>query len=108
MKKVIIIVGMLCMLQLTACAQWYLFPGKKKRTEPAEEQKELKEEKPQTVPEEPAAIIDSTEDDDDGFFFGPPSSVGVSLILPVNAASAKPGAGFLEMYSGALLALRDI
>lgn len=108
MKKVIIIVGMLCMLQLTACAQWYLFPGKKKRTEPAEEQKELKEEKPQTVPEEPAAVIDSTEDDDDGFFFGAPSSVGVSLILPVNAASAKPGAGFLEMYSGALLALRDI
>ena len=63
MKKVIIIVGMLCMLQLTACAQWYLFPGKKKRTEPAEEQKELKEEKPQTVPEEPAAVIDSEDPD---------------------------------------------
>lgn len=108
MKKIITILSMLCVLQLTACAQWYLFPGKKKRTEPVEEKKEVKEARPE-VPPETTQAADSTEIvDDTDFFFGMPSTIGVSLILPVNASSAKPGAGFLEMYSGALLALRDM
>lgn len=108
MKKVITILSMLCMLQLTACAQWYLFPGKKKRTEPAEEKKEVKETRPQ-IPPQTTQAADSTEIVDDAdFLFGTPSTIGVSLILPVNAASAKPGTGFLEMYGGALLALRDL
>lgn len=108
MKKIITILSMLCLLQLTACAQWYLFPGKKKRTEPVEEKKEVKEPKPQAPPQTTQAA-DSTEIvDDTDFLFGTPSTIGVSLILPVNASSAKPSAGFLEMYGGALLALRDL
>lgn len=108
MKKIITILSMLCLLQLTACAQWYLFPGKKKRTEPVEEKKEVKEAKPQAPPQTTQAA-DSTEIvDDTDFLFGTPSTIGVSLILPVNASSAKPSAGFLEMYGGALLALRDL
>ncbi len=108
MKKIITIFSMLCVLQLTACAQWYLFPGKKKRTEPVEEKKEVKEARPELPPQTTQAA-DSTEIvDDTDFLFGAPSTIGVSLILPVNASSAKPGAGFLEMYSGALLALRDL
>ena len=108
MKKIITIFSMLCVLQFTACAQWYLFPGKKKRTEPVEEKKEVKEARPELPPQTTQAA-DSTEIvDDTDFLFGAPSTIGVSLILPVNASSAKPGAGFLEMYSGALLALRDL
>lgn len=34
--------------------------------------------------------------------------VNITMILPLNTSSATPSANFLEMYSGALLALRDL
>ncbi len=112
MKKVIAILSLLCMLQLTACAQWYLFPGKNKRTTPSVEKKEEPKRESSSPQESAAAPSDSaaTEEkaEEDDFFFGIPSSTGVSLILPVNAGPDKSAAGFMEMYSGALLALRDL
>lgn len=112
MKRAITILSLLCVLQFSAGAQWYLFPGKKKRTEPAEEKKEQVQEKPieevQQNEPVPAPATAETDTEDDDFFFGTPSTVGVSLILPIKAGADKPGGNFLEMYSGALLALKDI
>ena len=34
MKKASILLILVCSVSLNACAQWYLFPGKKKQTEP--------------------------------------------------------------------------
>lgn len=110
MKKLITILSLLCVLQLTACAQWYLFPGKKKKVET--EKKE--------VPVEVAPVTgvrDSTavevpeggqEASDDSWFYDAPSVINVSLILPLKSASGSPSSNFVEMYSGALLALRDL
>ncbi len=112
MKKVIVILSLLCTLQLTACAQWYLFPGKNKRTTPSVEKKEEPKRESSRPQESTAAAPDSVaraaEREEDDFFFGIPSSTSVSLILPVNAGSGKSTSSFMEMYSGALLALRDL
>ncbi len=107
MKRFFTILTLLCLLQLSAEAQWYLFPGKKKRVET-----EKKEEAPKPVQPADSAVspADSSaaEAAEELWFFDTPSVINVCLILPLKAGSDTPSGNFLEMYGGALLALRDI
>ncbi len=106
MKRIITILALLCALQLTACAQWYLFPGKKKKVET--EKKEVPvQETPVTEAADSSASF-SAEDAEESWFFEAPGEIGVCLILPIKSGSGSPSANFIEMYSGALLALHDI
>lgn len=109
MKRIIVILTLICMLPVCADAQWYLFPGNKKKQKNQKE--EVKEAVIPSTPEVPAdtlaAGIDSV-DTEDLFVFDRPSLIQISLILPLQASSENPSSSFLEMYSGALLALRDL
>ncbi len=110
MKRFFTILTLLCLLQISAGAQWYLFPGKKKRVET--EKKERTEEV-QTPPRTEADVHPSDSAatapaEEEGWFFGTPSVINVCLILPLNAGGGTPSGNFFEMYGGALLALRDI
>lgn len=109
MKRFCIILTLICLMPVCADAQWYLFPGNKKK------QKNIKEEKKEV----PVAVKDSVAADtlalaqdsvivEELFVFDRPSVMQLAMILPLQAGSAKPSSSFLEMYSGALLAIRDL
>lgn len=107
MKKLVTILLALFLVNVAAGAQWYLFPGARASQE---EQSGTIREEPNSdrnlMPAQPRQ-----EEDDDVFgspFFGTGSTVRLTLALPVNAGSNNPSANFLEMYCGALLALRDL
>lgn len=100
MKRFFAITTILCLLPLCADAQWYLFPGNKQKQKQEQKQEQEQEQKKDTV---------RTFDYGDELFpVSRASTVNVSLILPINAAGDKPSANFLEMYGGALLAIRDL
>lgn len=111
MKKFITIALVLCLLHTGAAAQWYLFPGARanenEREETAGEEQNLRL---RPVPGAPARQETDMEIEDDfpDFGFNRRSVITVTLALPVNADSEKPSSNFLEMYGGALLALRDL
>lgn len=127
MKRVIAILLVLCLVPLSADAQWYLFPGNKKKQEQKKNQKAAAD---SAAVRDNAAGRDSTAylfpgsfsgtsstsegtfspdaNDDDAFFLDFPSTINVALILPFKASSDKPSSNYLEMYCGALLALRDL
>lgn len=108
MKKSAVITLILCVLSFNACAQWYIFPGNKKTEEKAKTAEvEKDEQQPHTeaagqqdaFPEEIAAKPDVYE-------YQGLETIHAALILPLQA-STKPSANFFEMYSGALMAVRD-
>ena len=104
MKRILIILSMLCMLPVCADAQWYLFPGSKKKQEVKKDTvltPEPKVEKTDTL-EAPVAEIEEL------FVFDKAETIDISLILPLQASAQNPSSNFLEMYSGALLALKDL
>ncbi len=103
---------MLAMLPLEASAQWYLFPGKKKNNKKKADTTVVVKtiDSPidsveNTVAAEDTSFFDSLFDN---FFMDEPEVINVSLALPIKAQSEKPNANFIEMYSGALLAIRDL
>ena len=118
MKRFSLFLLMTCALSFNACAQWYLFPGKKK-TQTGEERKDSTV----TIPDSgrrPGGGIEVTENGDTlhvDWFGGPepediyeldmPSTIHIGLVLPLQA-SGKASENFFDMYSGALLALRDL
>lgn len=111
MKKIFTILTLLCVLQLTACAQWYLFPGKKKKAETTEKKEVPVEVAPVTEAPDSTltGLVEAGQDAEcDLWYYDAPSEISVSLILPLKSASGNPSANFTEMYSGALLALRDL
>lgn len=110
-KSILNILALICLMPLNACAQWYLFPSQKKdtstrketvRPEPRPVQQESVQES--AAPEIPAA----EEEADTGYRFIPAESVDVALILPFKANGQTPNANYLEMYGGALMAVRDL
>lgn len=116
MKRFSIFLLMTCALSFNACAQWYLFPGKKKA---AEERKDTVIVVPDSG-RRPGGGMEVTENGDTlhvDWFGGPepeevfvrdvPSTIHIGLVLPLQA-SGKASDNFLDMYSGALLALRDL
>ena len=131
MKKFITIILALGLLHTGASAQWYLYPGgrneeKQEQTEAERQtqpQKQTRPERRQTrqeqAPEEsvrePLRQLPESRTETGGRnswfaepLFGRQSEVSVTLALPIGAGSEKPNANFLEMYCGALLALKDL
>lgn len=99
MKKIVTIVLALCLLHTAADAQWYLFPGGRPGNQTV-----------QTGPEESRPQWQDERNEEEGTesFFSIPSEISVTLALPIGADSENPSSNFLEMYGGALLAVRDL
>ena len=113
MKKTLPIIFILCLLPICSSAQWYLFPGKKKKAKTeAKAQDSLKVQTKEAaadvfeVKEEAAA--DSLVTNDDIYMFEDAGQIKITLALPLAAGSEKPSENFIEMYCGALLAARDL
>ncbi len=122
MKRIISILALLMLMPLCACGQWYLFPlgkGKSpKDTATVMKMKPAAEEKKDTVLIDLNPTVDATdpveevrneeiEDNEDIFVLDIPDVVNISMILPINA-SEKANANFLAMYTGGLMAARDL
>lgn len=120
MKRIISILALLTLMSLCACGQWYLFPlGKGKSPKDTATLMKMKPEaKKDTVLMNPNPTTDAgetaggvgneeMEDNEDLFVLDIPDVVNISMILPINA-SGKANANFLAMYTGGLLAARDL
>lgn len=100
----------LCLMPLCASAQWYLFPGKKK----AETQQATSVEAKDTtrtliVPEEfPVESDTAVSPFETAYFLDMPSVINITIALPLASNSSKPSENFLEMYSGALMGIKDL
>ena len=113
MKRFSILALLVCALSLNACAQWYLFPGKKKQADTTKVDS-MRNYRPDSVAKQaPTAPVDSvlTEEApavDSPFELDIPGVVRIGLVLPLQASTQKPSENFLDFYSGALLALREL
>lgn len=115
MRKITFIFLLLSMLSLNACAQWYIFPGrngqKKQQENTVVKAKEVSESKDTPMPEETVATSEDLETAQepftDEYSYIALDPVKVALILPLQAGG-NPSANFYEMYSGALMAVRDL
>lgn len=120
MKRLITILIALCLLNTGAYAQWYLFPGargKAAEQQPAGQQTEAPRNEPGDRGQLRGSVTppaqERQEEEEGGWqslfgFGGDLSTVRVTLALPFAAGTQKPNANYLEMYGGALLALRDL
>ncbi|MCR4824149.1 MAG: hypothetical protein K5849_02205 [Bacteroidales bacterium] len=121
MKKYCLILLLFCALPVCASAQWYLFPGKKKQQKQQQTtvQDTARRIRPDSTLLRPgtdtlsAALGDTLAAADslplpDIFVLDIPSVIQVGLILPLQASDKKPSENFLDFYSGALLALREL
>ena len=118
MKKVCTLLLLLCSLSVSACAQWYLFPGKKKQQQtetPADSMTAFRDSllmRDAQTQQDSTVFADSLSAEavvpDDVFVLDIPSVIHIGLVLPLQASEAKPNSNFLDLYSGALLALRDL
>lgn len=119
MKRICALLLLLCTMSLTACAQWYLFPGKKKKNDKPTATDTIRLVRPDTlVLERPDTLLLAAADTlaadtlavelPDIFELDIPSVFHVALALPLQASGDKPSNNFLDFYSGALLALRDL
>ena len=119
MKRISIFALLICALSLNACAQWYLFPGKKKQQQQTEKPAEsMAAYRDSLLKKEAQAQLDSTaladslvtETDmrEDVFMLDIPDVIHIGLVLPLQASAEKPRDNFLDFYSGTLLALREL
>lgn len=118
MRKSLILVSFLAFLSLTACAQtaWWLFPGSKQRTEQESKNSTRQEQQTAGVPETTEKESSGTAQADslamaesENFYMYERSDrMRICMMLPLHSPSGKPNSNFLEMYSGALLALKDL
>ena len=120
MKKASILLILTCALSLNACAQWYLFPGKKKPTEPPKTATDsVRQNRPDSArvqpgvntpeagPTETTPPVEETVQEQP-YVLDMPGVIRIGLALPLQASSQKPSDNFLDFYSGALMALRDL
>lgn len=114
MKRFFAIITFVCLASFCADAQWYLFPGKKNKNKNKKEQPKVEVQVDTVQVEDTTTTSETIEDliqdalDDVSYFFDPAPQVGVTLALPLGLTSQKPSNNFLEMYCGALIALRDL
>lgn len=119
MKRLCALLLLLCSVSLTACAQWYLFPGRKKKNEKQTAVDTVRNQvrsdtlvlqRPDTLltVADTVAVDTLAVEPADVFELDIPSVFHVALALPLQAAGDKPSENFLDFYSGALLALRDL
>ena len=113
MKRFSILALLVCALSLNACAQWYLFPGKKKQADTTKVDS-MRNYRPDsvskqapTVPQDSVVTVE-TPAVDSPFELDMPGVVRIGLVLPLQASTQKPSENFLDFYSGALLALREL
>jgi len=113
MKRFSILALLVCALSLNACAQWYLFPGKKKQADTTKVDS-MRNYRPDSVSKQAATVPqDSVLAADvpmkeDIYELDLPRVIRIGLVLPLQASSEKPSENFLDFYSGALLALREM
>ena len=113
MKRFSILALLVCALSLNACAQWYLFPGKKKQAYTTKVDS-MRSYRPDSVAKQDAtAPIDSVVTEevpvlDSPYELDMPSVIRIGLVLPLQASTKKPSENFLDFYSGTLLALREL
>lgn len=120
MKRLCLLVILFSMVSLSASAQWYLFPGRKKNNNPPAQDTVRLTPRPDSATFRLAqdstatALADSLSardslDRSDLFVLDIPSVIRIALILPLQAsAENRASDNFLDLYSGALLALRDL
>lgn len=121
MKKFCTLLTLFCLVPACASAQWYLFPGKKKQTEPKTAVRDsasarVRPDSTATLPADgrglPVADADSLkgalQEAEDLFMLDIPEVIRIGLALPLQASAGRASENFLDMYSGALLALRDL
>lgn len=116
MKRLAAIFVLLIALALQASAQWYLFPGKKKKnqeerkTESPAQQKEQNQQTyvPLVEQETPRDTVSGEAVSGDDFVLDIPGTIHVTLLLPLKSLSSKPSGNFYEFYTGALLAADDL
>lgn len=113
MKKTLPIIFILSLLPLCSSAQWYLFPGKKKKAKTEARAKDslkvqTKEASADTIEIKEEAPADSLVIDNDIYLFEDIDQIRITLALPLAASGQKPSENFIEMYCGALLAARDL
>lgn len=113
MKRFSILALLVCALSLNACAQWYLFPGKKKQVDTTKVDS-MRNYRPDSVAKQdtPApldsVVTEETPVVDSPYVLDMPSVIRIGLALPLQASAQKPSENFLDFYSGALLALREL
>lgn len=110
MKKILISLTAFCLLGLCAGAQnsWWLFPGKKKAQKKSQADTTAVVKIDSVITSEDMIVAADTLDSDELWLNAFSDELNVSLILPLKAADEKPSSNFLEMYSGALMAVRDL
>ena len=120
MKKASILLILICSLSFNACAQWYLFPGKKKQADPPKTAADsTRRAKPDSARVQPGAdtlavapadssAVTEPETFDEPYVLDRPDVIHIGLALPLQASAQRPSDNFLDFYSGALLALRDL
>ena len=110
MKKILISLTAFCLLGLCAGAQnsWWLFPGKKKAQKKSQADTTAVVKIDSVITSEDLIVAADTLDSDELWLNAFSDELNVSLILPLKASDEKPSSNFLEMYSGALMAVRDL
>lgn len=110
MKRAIIISAIFLLSCANASAQWYLYPGNNRKNtgETPNLPAIVEQQDTVTVAEGTgdAGEEDAGEAIRSAYYSDIPEHLKVALVLPFQAA-AKPNSNFMEMYSGALLAVKD-
>lgn len=115
-KKHISAIAVLLLAAFSLQAQnpsWWLFPGKGRK---AKETRERKDTVTISTPvlDSLAALSDSLKaaqdslEAENAYIFESADRISLLLMLPLGADGEKSSANFMEMYSGALLAVRDL
>ena len=113
MKRFSILALLVCALSLNACAQWYLFPGKQKQADTTKVDS-MRNYRPDSVAKQTATVPQDSvvtaevPVQEDIYELDLPRVIRIGLVLPLQASSQKPSENFLDFYSGALLALREL
>jgi len=118
MKKICLLLILFCTLPSCATAQWYLFPGKKKagQTTATDTSRRVRPDSTTALPGAADSLLRAGADSlsaapvpvwADAYEADIPSVVHIALALPLQA-SGKANDNFFDLYSGALLALRDL
>ena len=118
MKRLCLLLILICTLPSCAAAQWYLFPGNKKAAEKTTQRDTTRPARTDSVVR-PAQDSLRTAGDTllqeapvpawaDAYRQDIPDLIRIGLILPFQASGTTASENFLDLYGGALIALREL
>lgn len=107
MKK-LILCFITALVALSASAQPWLFPNRKKIKPDTLKTVATPSDTFPVPPKDSIALTLSDEELEDTFLSEVPEMVKVSLLLPLKSNSASPSRNFMEYYCGALMAVREL